>query len=348
MNINRSNYEIYFLDYLDGNLPESQVDDFLDFLKNNPDLNEELKLVSSIKLSVDEPVFQNKEALLKNEMTGSSIFDYQSIAYLEDDLAEDDKTSFLHQITNDNAKGEQFDLFLKTKLQPDYDIIFSNKEKLHKKRVAAVFLLWGSRAAAVVVLLLGIWAIWDFSFNPETAEQYAEQESVVSTKKLDNENESFRELVVKNESPDTVEEKPDILMAKPIRQVQVKIKKQDVIVEHELIAEKKELVLAITPIAAEVETSSTLAPLSLAKMDAYLIQDSTEYLTVDEYLAEKFLNKSKGEPITASGLLSAGLNAVSNVSHERLNYETSPNGKISGISLNTRLLAFSLPFKKDN
>ncbi len=44
--ITRDNYEIYFVDYLEGNLSDSQVDMVELFLKNNPDLAEELALFS--------------------------------------------------------------------------------------------------------------------------------------------------------------------------------------------------------------------------------------------------------------------------------------------------------------
>lgn len=56
MKISRSNYEIFFLDYLDGTLSANRVDDFLDFLKNNPDLADELKGVSNISLYSGEQV----------------------------------------------------------------------------------------------------------------------------------------------------------------------------------------------------------------------------------------------------------------------------------------------------
>jgi hypothetical protein len=77
------------------------------------------------------------------------------------------------------------------------------------------------------------------------------------------------------------------------------------------------------------------------------IDKPEDVLTVDEFLAQKILNKSKGEPLHFSNIVSAGLDAVSNASNERLVYETNRNGGVSEITLNTRLLAFSIPLKKD-
>ena len=39
--LSRSNYEIYFLDYYEGNLTESQRRELMSFLEQNPDLKEE-------------------------------------------------------------------------------------------------------------------------------------------------------------------------------------------------------------------------------------------------------------------------------------------------------------------
>ncbi|MBC8005772.1 MAG: hypothetical protein H7X84_09885, partial [Verrucomicrobia bacterium] len=46
--ITRDNYEAFFLDYLEGNLEETLIDQFLDFLEKNPDLKEELHLFENI------------------------------------------------------------------------------------------------------------------------------------------------------------------------------------------------------------------------------------------------------------------------------------------------------------
>ena len=42
MQIDRSNYEIWFIDWLDGNLNSLQVEQLKLFLDQNPDLREEL------------------------------------------------------------------------------------------------------------------------------------------------------------------------------------------------------------------------------------------------------------------------------------------------------------------
>ena len=345
MNINRSNYEIYFLDYLDGNLPDDQIDDFLDFLENNPDLHDELKAVSSIKLSGDELVFQHKESLLKNELTGVSPFDNRAVAYMEGDLPEEDEKLFVREITVDPAKEKQFDLLLKTKLQPDQTIIFPKKEQLYKKVATKVFMIWAGRAAAVVILLIGIWSVWNLKFGDQTPSPKIEQQLAESTQKsLNNENAS---VIAPTKELTAI---PEALDLKPLknkkRLIPVHTDAQELIAISGSTVDREQAPPAIQSLAAKIENYSDLQTELLVAMDNYSITKQDKYLTVDEYLAQKVLHQKEGESLRMSGVLSAGLEAVSNVSNDRLDYETNQNGKVSEISLNTRLLAFSIPFRK--
>ena len=50
MQIDRSNYEIWFIDWLDGNLNSLQVEQLKLFLDQNPDLREELNDLTTMNL----------------------------------------------------------------------------------------------------------------------------------------------------------------------------------------------------------------------------------------------------------------------------------------------------------
>ena len=56
MQIDRSNYEIWFTDWLDGNLNSLQVEQLKLFLDQNPDLREELNDQTTMNL-VSSAVF---------------------------------------------------------------------------------------------------------------------------------------------------------------------------------------------------------------------------------------------------------------------------------------------------
>ncbi|WP_430971595.1 hypothetical protein [Sunxiuqinia rutila] len=348
MNINRSNYEIYFLDYLDGNLPDSQVDDFLDFLANNPDLNEELKAVSSIRVPVDERMFPNKKALLKKEITEESSFDYRAVAFLENDLEEDDKLAFLRELTTDPQKEQQFDLLLKTQLKPDNSIQFSNKKSLYKKPARKVVLLWGSRVAAALVLLFAVWAVWDTEFKREQTIQYTDQVTPVMEPTTSKEKEQLASRPATTPEETAAESKGQTVMPKePVAPIQPQLARQEPVVSDRLQPKREEVPQKLTPISSRLELPDSSAPVALAGTTKQAEPLSPDYLTVDEYLAQKVLHKAKDEPLKFSDLVNAGLNVVSSVSSERLDYETNEKGKLSEISLNTRLLAFSIPLKKE-
>jgi len=66
MKINRENYEVYFLDYLEGKLPPDLVDELLIFMDKNPDLKDEFEGLDTVALAPDEDiVFENKDSLKK-------------------------------------------------------------------------------------------------------------------------------------------------------------------------------------------------------------------------------------------------------------------------------------------
>ncbi len=94
MKINRDNYEAYFIDYLEGNLDEKLVDDFLEFLQQNPDLKEELAMFKSVSLEPEEIKFNKKELLYKNKFDSEDVFNNTSVAFMEGDLTDGEKEQF--------------------------------------------------------------------------------------------------------------------------------------------------------------------------------------------------------------------------------------------------------------
>ena len=63
MKITRDNYEIFFIDYLDGTLPPELIGELEAFLLVNRDLEEQLQTVEHCRLSVTPEHFSDKESL---------------------------------------------------------------------------------------------------------------------------------------------------------------------------------------------------------------------------------------------------------------------------------------------
>ena len=117
MQIDRSNYEIWIIDWLDGNLSDHQAEELKLFLDENPDIREEFEELSSFRLKPSQESFLHKSVLKKGIPDLSvSQFEYLCVAYLEDDLSGDQRTELLSIIGNDPEKKRSFELIQKARL----------------------------------------------------------------------------------------------------------------------------------------------------------------------------------------------------------------------------------------
>ncbi len=157
MRPDRLNYEIWFTDWLDGKLSESQSEQLQLFLKDNPDLKEELHSLAFLKLKPGDAAFPGKDRIRKSVQDYSdSQIEYLSIAYLENDLSAE-KISDLKEVTgNDNEKRKLFELIQRLRLTPP-EYGFTRKASIKKStpaQKAVRFSVIGLSAAAAIALLV--------------------------------------------------------------------------------------------------------------------------------------------------------------------------------------------------
>jgi hypothetical protein len=160
MQIERSNYEIWLIDWIDGNLSDIEVAHLKHFLTANPDLKAEFDEVNTLKDAMHflpNESFPHKEKLKKTsaDLTGSQ-FEYLCAAYLENDLSDDEKSEFLQGIKQDAEKRKSFELIQKMKLTPP-DFIFNRKNRLIRRTLGQKTLrlaIIGLSAAAIVSLIV--------------------------------------------------------------------------------------------------------------------------------------------------------------------------------------------------
>jgi hypothetical protein len=113
MKITRDNYEVFFLDFLEGNLKVDQIDQFLDFLNQNPDLKEELQLFESISIPEEQIVFSGKQQLYKANTDQKNGEELRTIAYFEGDLSSEDRVLFENQLADDPELNKEYNCFTK-------------------------------------------------------------------------------------------------------------------------------------------------------------------------------------------------------------------------------------------
>jgi len=166
MQINRTNYEHYLIDYLEGKLSKQDKETIKCFLTENPDIASELESLSLPETAVEEiKDTLNKTTLYKslNDITNLDKKNYEEfcIAYHEGDLDNASQQKLLSFIDKNPEVKSLFDFHGKIRLQPDTSIRYPGKKELKKVRViplqriiysvsagvatvAAIFLLWFS------------------------------------------------------------------------------------------------------------------------------------------------------------------------------------------------------------
>lgn len=179
--INRNNYELYFVDYLDGNLDSWQKDDLMAFLRNNPDLKRELDLLRNIPVvEKHTDSFKDKDAL-KKQLTLSrpdyTLFDELSIGKLEGALTESQNREFNQLINEFPDKKKEYERYKKTVLKPDKNLQYEGKSDLKRGRTIILYRKTVSRYmafAASILLMVGLYfltpEVQEISYNDDIGE----------------------------------------------------------------------------------------------------------------------------------------------------------------------------------
>ncbi len=175
MKPDRSNYEIWLIDWLDGNLDGEQAELLMAFLEDNPDLKEEVDSLAATRLSPkkDKPF---REDLLKKTSSDlpSSQIEYLSAAYLENDLSSSQVKELEENLSQNSENRKIFDAIQRTRLKPPV-VYYKHKNLLIKetrgKRILRFTLTGLSAAAAVAILIISFIALPRFltSENEELA-----------------------------------------------------------------------------------------------------------------------------------------------------------------------------------
>lgn len=136
MNINKHNYEAFFLDYHEGNLTPQQVADLLLFIDQHPELKEEFESFENVTIEDYSSIVFESKSELKKEITVENKDEY-FIRSVENTLTSADSKLLKDYIKQHPQYLQEFELFQKTKLSHDNAIIFENKEVLKQISISA-------------------------------------------------------------------------------------------------------------------------------------------------------------------------------------------------------------------
>ena len=337
MNINRDNYESYFIDFLDGTLAPAAVDELLDFLSANPDLAQELKGMERMVLEptvVDEfPVAD----LLKTELDCQPFFDDACIQYMEGDMQPEKQIEFEAFVSKKPERQRELNLFLATKLKPNLNDTFGNLYALKRYPFAQTVGVALAVAASIAVLI-GLW----FAVPSSVPEVHVEVAQVAPEKPSEQQNvETTNDELPLNALKTDAKTKPARTQKNstiPAQPVPVFAQTDAILPDdsvHDVEPKRIEEPLALL-IPLEVEPLSIAnAELALAEIDIPTYSAvRMRLLTPEQALARELAKVNLGK---------VALSSLKSLTNDKFDFQTDASGKISSIGYNSRLLGFNIP-----
>lgn len=164
MNITRHNYEEFFILYLDNELGSDDRGRVELFVQQNPDLREELKMLQQTRLTVDTSIiYKGKQSLMRSAAgCDISLDNYEEwlLMYVDNELTVEQEIAVENFAIANPAIKTELDILQKTKLQPEENIIYFNKNSLYRKeestRPVPVIRWWRIAVAAALLFAVSI------------------------------------------------------------------------------------------------------------------------------------------------------------------------------------------------
>lgn len=167
MNINRLNYENYFLLYVDRELSAAEMQAVESFAAENEDLADELNMLLQTKLpSASEDIFKNKSILFRTASAhiNSINCEEQFLLFVDDELTDQEKKETIDFVSDNPQYLTTFDAIKQTKL-PIEPFVFPYKDSLYRngeeKKPVIVMQWWKLAVAAAVIgiiVMIGVFA----------------------------------------------------------------------------------------------------------------------------------------------------------------------------------------------
>ncbi|MDX9948510.1 MAG: hypothetical protein RBS38_14210 [Bacteroidales bacterium] len=182
MKPDRSNYEIWLTDWLDGNLSDQQAEELRAFLRENPDLGEEMNSLATVSLKPPKLGFRGKQRLLKPAaLLSETQFEHLCIAKLENDLSPE-QTAEIDELTGtDELRKKEHDLIMGLKLTPQA-ITYRHKGRIRKLTPAGrIFRISLVSLSAAATIAVAISLMLKFTLNPPAPDSQASVPAAADT-----------------------------------------------------------------------------------------------------------------------------------------------------------------------
>lgn len=133
--ISIQNYELFAIDYIDGNLSDDLKVEFELFLDNNPQIKTEISDLAHFSLNLDDqPEYVNKNSLKKSPVDGLSYQEYLIISDIEKQISGSEKQDLEFEFKNNKKTALEYNKFKQTKIKTE-QIVFDKKWNIKKSPV---------------------------------------------------------------------------------------------------------------------------------------------------------------------------------------------------------------------
>ena len=173
MEINRNNYEEFFLLYADKELSADERNLVKLFVEDNPDLQDEFFMLQQVVVNPDNDInFNDKILLYKKEVfIDKNNYEEKFLLYADKELNLSEIEKIEKFICDDKPLQDELNLLQLVKFEPDNSVVFPNKSLLYKKLNDGkiIPLRWKALVAAILIGA-GLWTVLNYlpAKSPET------------------------------------------------------------------------------------------------------------------------------------------------------------------------------------
>ncbi len=362
MRIDRANYEVFALDYLEGNLNALQTEAFRMFLEQNPDLKDEVFSIVGIEVSANLISFGQNDFLKKTHTDLLHTIpreDFECIAQLEKDLEPVDSNALLKKMSADPELRYLFNQYSLIKLSPSAEH-FDQKKLLKKPGFKILIPVWIRYTAAAFILLALVLRIFLVGESRQTVAHI--RDPIASG---DDKNPSVPTVITEIKPREETGEVRPLLAVQDANATNNYLKLQTVEKPlndtEEKIASEVSRELIILP--EILSTQANLLPLSnpdaglkppVIYIPEFLTEDdlaTLESYTIKDFKIKLLNSRNSGESYTPLliAIAKAGVNGINKLtgSHLQLNSSTNRNGKLTSLAFVSDGLKFSTQLDND-
>jgi hypothetical protein len=363
MKIDRSNYEIWFIDWLDGNLNEIQVEQLHQFLMENPDLKEEFDDLSIVRVNPSEKSFSNKNLLRKSiDDLSETQFEYLCTAYMENDLSDDQKIELKESIQHNKEREKTFESIGKMKLSPIV-VSYKHKNRLYRRTVGQNvkrLSLIGLSAAAIIALIIMTYFTFPRQLpgKSETTAQsaYINRINTKSAVEKTNRKITFGENIISTKKP--VKHAVD----KPAAAKKINALSEQPDIENKINHDSPAISADYSqnrpgkiPVPADIDLPKVTIPNTLAANSIPVIpidDDSQPRLSklIAKTFREKILKEKapKDNPLKVYEIAEAGVSGLNKIFGWEMSIDEKNDnkGELKSVYFSSKILKFNAPVKK--